>query len=61
MRKAILMMLLAMASGNAAAEWVKVAETHRSVIYVNPASIRKVGHIVKMWSLADTQDSPNRA
>lgn len=56
MRKAIVMMLLAVVSGSAAAEWVKIGSSpslggydH----YVDPATIRKSGDIVKMWGMYD--------
>jgi len=55
MRKIILMMLLAAASGSVAAEWVKVSgnDDEIATVYVDPATVRKTGHRVTMWSLFD--------
>jgi hypothetical protein len=52
MRTFILILLLAFVSSNAIAEeWVQVAEDAIDIIYVNPSTIRKNGHMVKMWEL----------
>ena len=53
MRKAILMMLLAVVSGNAVAEWVTVAQNENTTTYADPATIRRSGDMVKMWHLYD--------
>jgi predicted Zn-dependent protease len=54
MRKAILMMILAVVSNSAtAAEWVKVAETKDDNIYADPATIRREGNMVKMLTMSD--------
>lgn len=53
MRKSILIMLLAVVSSSAWAEWVEVSRNDTSTIYANPATIRKAGDIVKMWYLID--------
>lgn len=55
MRKAILMMLLAVVSSSAMAEWVVVtrSENGANTVYVDPATIRKAGNKVKMWELFD--------
>lgn len=54
MRKAILMMMLAVVSNSAtAAEWVKVVATKDVNLYADPATIRGDGNMVKMWSLYD--------
>ena len=55
MHKAILMMLLAVVSSSAMAEWVLIAEDKEEIftIYADPATIRKTGNTVKMWSLDD--------
>jgi hypothetical protein len=59
MKKIILMLLLAFASSNAMAEWVGVAHNGVATMYANPATIRKTGNIVKMWTMSDyaTQQS----
>jgi hypothetical protein len=53
MRKAILMLLLAVASSSALAAWVEVDTSKADVLYADPATIRKVGKRAKMWSLID--------
>jgi hypothetical protein len=55
MHKAISMMLLTVVSTGAAAEWVAVGSSGNSTttIYADPATIRKSGNMVKMWSLVD--------
>lgn len=51
----ILMMLLVVVSGSAAAGWVEVGsnEAEGITVYTNPGTIRKVGNKVKMWSLSN--------
>ena len=52
MRKAILMMLLAVVSSSAAAEWVNHGDSEAKGgfdIYVDPATIRRSGNMAKMW------------
>lgn len=55
MRKFILMLLLAVVSGNAMAEWIKVGTTADTNItfYVNLATIHKKSGVVKLWVLQD--------
>lgn len=53
MRRVILTMLLAVVSSSVMAEWVKVNENSEFATYANRSSIRKKGHIVKMWSMYD--------
>ncbi len=54
MRKAILMLLLAVVSSSAAAEWVEVYPYEKGFAnYADPATISRNGDIVKMWSLSD--------
>jgi hypothetical protein len=53
MRKAILLMILAVVSSNAAADWVEVGGNKNMISYVDPATIRKTGNKVKMWDLID--------
>lgn len=51
MRKAILMLLLALASSGAMAEWVEVASRKTHTIYVDPTTIRGTDNQVRMWVL----------
>jgi hypothetical protein len=56
MRKAILMLLLAVVSNSTAAGWVEIGGSGAlggSTIYIDPATIRKNGNNVKMWELTD--------
>lgn len=55
MRKVILMILLVVASGNAAAGWVKVTGISDSglTVYADPTTISKSGDTATMWSLYD--------
>ena len=57
MRKFILPMLLVLVSSGAAAEWVALGSADSGDayydIYVNPATIRKSGNMVKTWAMYD--------
>jgi hypothetical protein len=61
MRKIILMLLLAIVSSNAMAEWVKIAAIHSQespeiqIAYADPAIIHKNGNLVNMSVLVDHQ------
>jgi len=46
-------MLLAVASSSAMAEWLKVGSNEITAIYVDPTTIKKEGHLAKMWHLVD--------
>lgn len=60
MRKTILMMLLAVLSTNAAAEWVEVGGNEAITTYADPATISKAGDMVRMWSLGDRKTPHDR-
>lgn len=54
MSKTILMLLLAVVSSGAVAEWINVfTDESGSSIYADPTTIQKVGNRVKMWVLFD--------
>lgn len=55
MGKTVLMMLLAVVSGSAAAQWVEVRRDENQTIYLVPATVRKAGGTVKLWALTDYQ------
>jgi len=59
MHKAILMMILAVMSSSAMAEWVEISdnETIGVTVYVDPTTIRKKGNKVKLWQLYDYKTS----
>ena len=46
-------LFLAVASTPCAAEWVKIADTDQSVIYLDTAISQKVGNNVMVWLLRD--------
>lgn len=53
MKKLILAILLIVASTSAMAEWTMWDEDNSTKQYVDYASIRKTGDMVKMWNLQD--------
>ncbi len=53
MRNAILLMMLAVVSGSAAAEWVEVGGNELITSYADPTTIHSNGSMVKMWTLFD--------
>jgi len=55
MHKITLVILLAVMSSSAMAEWVEFAEDDEETltVYANPTTIRKSGNMVKMWRLTD--------
>ena len=68
MHKATLMMLLAVMSSSAMAEWVLYGFSNGSkkgiiiTVYADPATLIKSGNTVKMWSIFDynkAQKDPN--
>lgn len=55
-RHLLIAALLATSAATALADWVKVAETGQSVIYLDPAVSKKVGDNVMVWLLRDHAD-----
>jgi hypothetical protein len=53
MRKIILMLLLAVVSSSAMAEWVNLGNDGDITAYVEPTTIRKDGNTAEMWYLVD--------
>lgn len=60
MKKALLTLILVNVCNNAVAEWIYVAETKKEIktenafiAYADPATIKKEGKMIKMWSLYD--------
>ncbi len=51
--KKLLLILMLIVSTSAMAEWVAIATADGIISYANPATIRKSGNKVKMWSLID--------
>ncbi len=60
MHKGVLMMLLAMISSSADAEWVSVSGDDTATAYAEPATIRREGDMVKMWDLLDFKTAQAR-
>jgi len=55
MRKAILILLLAVVSNSVMAEWVMLGtnDSGTTTVYADPSTISKNGDMVKMWSMID--------
>jgi hypothetical protein len=53
MRKAFLILLLAVVSNSVVAEWVEVGGNETAITHADPATIRKAGNMVTMWHLPD--------
>lgn len=53
MQRVLLIVLLAMASSNATAAWIKVNENTEFSTYGDPSTIHKKGHIANMQSMFD--------
>lgn len=61
MPKVILLMLLALPGNSVLAEWGRLdgGDVHQNT-YANPATLRKNGNQVKMWSLSDFKVAQER-
>jgi hypothetical protein len=53
MQKILLMILLAVASNNAMAEWIKVGSNETDTLYADPTTIIRTSYKVKMQTLHD--------
>jgi hypothetical protein len=53
MHKAIFLMLLAVMSSGAMAEWVKVGSNETDTLYIDPSTIRWADNTAKMWAMND--------
>ena len=51
--RVVLTLLLLIAVSPARADWVGVSETDTTVLYVDPSTIRKDGHLRKVWVLSN--------
>ena len=49
----ILLCLLVLGASPAWAEWVDVAETRSSLLYIDPSTIRKDGNFRRVWEMSD--------
>ena len=53
MKRLLLGLMLAMTAGAASAEWTRAGDSESHILYVDIATIRRNGNLVKMWDLAD--------
>ena len=54
-----LIVLLALSSGPAYAEWVAIATIDNATIYIDTDAIRRKGNLVKLWYLLDFKTVQN--
>ena len=59
MRKVFLMILITVASGSAAAEWLASCQSEKFTCYIDSATILKTGNRVKVWELYDYKTTQN--
>ena len=52
-RKAILVLALAIVSSSAMAEWIEVGSNETDTLYVDLSTRREKGNLAKMWALND--------
>jgi len=57
MSKLFLILLLAVTSNRAMAEWVELGSRDNSSVYADPATIQKTDNGIKMWWLIDFRTS----
>ena len=53
MKRLLLGLMLLVTAGAASAEWTRLSETDNYIYYVDLATIRRNGNLVKIWTLAD--------
>lgn len=53
MKRLLLILILTVMSGSAIAEWAEAGKNKDFIVYYDPATIRKSGNKVKIWSLHD--------
>lgn len=51
MMRVVLTLLLMVATAPAWADWMKVDESDNQVVYIDPATIRKDGHLRRVWEI----------
>lgn len=55
--KRLILALMAMAfSASAAAEWVKIGETHDTVLFLASDTFRKEGNLRRIWEIQDFKE-----
>lgn len=60
MKKTILALVLAVGTSVTWAEWqlLERSENGKSTVYVDPATVRKTGDLVRLWQLVDFKNNP---
>lgn len=61
MSKAILILLLTMASQSAVAAWIEIDDNNDFTVYADFASIRKFNNKARMWSMYDYKQASGSA
>ena len=51
--KTFVALIFLVLSSHAVADWVRIGETRIFVSYIDPATIRRNGNLVKLWMLTD--------
>ena len=51
--KNLMALVLVVASGGALAGWQELDQSQNSVVFSDPATVRRVGNFVKMWHMYD--------
>lgn len=59
MREALLIILIAVVSSNAEAEWLESCQSEKFTCYIDSATISKAGNKVKIWELYDYKTTQN--
>lgn len=54
------LLLLALMSSNAMAEWVRFGSSNNSTVYADPATIRRIGNMVQLWQMNDLETADTR-
>lgn len=57
MRHFLMLLLLAASSQGAMAQWIEVGHSNFATVYVDPDSIKRDGHMVRMTDLYDYHDT----
>ena len=56
MKKLLLALFVSTLSGPAAAQWVKLGETHDTILFHAPATFIKVGEFGRVWEIQDFKE-----
>jgi hypothetical protein len=53
MSKTVLMLMLAVVSSNAMAEWIEISSSEYTTEYIDPSTRRQNGNMVKLWNMTN--------